>query len=975
MTVSFRCSTRLITIAAVISILSTFARSANYVQTEAMLTGNEIHAFQDAGQNVAVVLGDFRLELIGERTIVARDGVVWINSHPSGPTERHDITVYAEGGATLIDSDGTERSAEKIVVTFHSEGRFSAEGLLTDRPLVNFPLYLRAKEARSAPRRELTSPRLEVRKPDVPATDEIVVGESDSNAPADAADEPVFIQPTGTDDSDVTPKPVEPKVELIPQHVEFSADDDVSTEMTDTGRITIIKGNVYVSIGGPQSAEFIELRSDAAVIFSQPGAKKQADIRFPMSTDLEGFGKQNESVTGVYLEGDVVISRGERFFRAPAAYYDLVKDRAIILEPVFRTVQEQRNIPVYIRAREARVLSAREMWFADAHVTTSDFYTPSYAMASRTAYIEDQTPYDELGKKIGEQKWHAKMKHATFRIRNVPVFYLPRTQGSLEQGNTSLRKVSMGKNGDFGWGVQTQWHLFRMLGLVKPTGFKGVINFDIQEYGVSHGIDMEYARDTFSGYHKAYLAQNNRKDDFGSERENIETPDVRGRLLMRHKQILPRDWQLQFELSYVCDRNFMEKYFPDEFFAGKEQETLLYAKKQKDNWAVTSLMQYRVNRFLTQTESYPDLELFLLGEPLLGDRLVFFHESRVGAKRFRPANWTKIDDSDTFGRFDIRDELQIPLKLGDARITPYVTGRATYWTDEPDWLAMFGVDGQRENSRPYGQVGVRATTDIWRVFPNVQSRLWDVHGIKHVITPQATGFVASSHGVYPYELFPMDHDVEGIERTSGGVFSVYQRLQTKRGIGADRRTVDWMRLNLSAGFYNNQADHTPSVGRFSTYRPENSVDRNHINTEYFWNISDATALIAKANYDIEDERLAKGNIGFAVQRSPRLSYLAGCRYIDDADSAVGTFGVNYQINKKYSISAFEQYDFAFRNGRNISSTVAVTRKWSRWYSAFVFSYDSGQNEATMLINFWPEGLPEVSLGGAKLGLLGSSSDN
>ncbi len=532
----------------------------------------------------------------------------------------------------------------------------------------------------------------------------------------------------------------------------------------------------------------------------------------------------------------------------------------------------------------------------------------------------------------------------------------------------------MGKNGDFGWGVQTQWHLFRMLGVVKPTGFKGLMNFDVQEYGVSNGIDLEYARDKFSGYHKAYVVQNNRKDDFGTERENIETSDIRGRLLMRHKQILPRDWQLQFELSYICDRNFLEKYFPDEFFAGKEQETLLYAKKQKDNWAVTSLLQYRINRFETQTESYPDIELFLLGEPLLGDRLVLFHESRVGAKRFRPANFTKIDDSDIFGRFDIRDELQFPIKLGDARITPYATGRATYWTDEPD-LTSLGIDGQRENYRPYGQVGVRATTDIWRVFPNVQSRIWDVHGIKHIITPQATGFLASSHGVYPNELFPMDHDVERIERTSGAVFNVYQRLQTKRGAGADRQTVDWMRLNLSAGFYNNKTDHTRSVGRFSTYRPENSVDRNHINGEYFWNISDATALIAKANYDIDDKRLGTGSIGFAVQRSPRLSYLAGCRYIDAADSAVGTFGVNYQINKKYSISAFEQYDFAFRDGRNLSSTVAITRKWSRWYSSFVFSYDSSQNEATMLINFWPEGVPEVSLGGAKLGLLGSSSDN
>jgi len=222
----------------------------------------------------------------------------------------------------------------------------------------------------------------------------------------------------------------------------------------------------------------------------------------------------------------------------------------------------------------------------------------------------------------------------------------------------------------------------------------------------------------------------------------------------------------------------------------------------------------------------------------------------------------------------------------------------------------------------------------------------------------------------------MDPDIEGhLERTSGLALNLYQRLQTKRGPAENRHTVDWMRLNLSLGLYDNHRDEVPSDGRFFAYRPEYSLDRNHLNAEYFWHISDATTLLADMNYDLDDKQFARGNLGLAVQRDPRLRYYLGVRYIDDVDSAVGTFGVNYKINRKYSISVFEQYDFAFDDGQNLSTSVTITRKLPRWYAAFTFNYDSSDDELTLLITFWPEGIPEVRLGGAKLSLLGKSDEN
>ena len=344
---------------------------------------------------------------------------------------------------------------------------------------------------------------------------------------------------------------------------------------------------------------------------------------------------------------------------------------------------------------------------------------------------------------------------------------------------------------------------------------------------------------------------------------------------------------------------------------------------------------------------------------------------------------TPLDDfsSGCFARLDMREEVDLPMHVGAINIVPYGVGRATYWGDKwPNSLSQDGVTWRRavdrESCRPYGQVGVKANTHVWAVFESAESRLWDIHRLKHIITPEVIAFLASSHNVYPEELFPLDPGIEEhLERTSGMALNLYQRLQTKRGPVRDRRTVDWMRLNLSLGVYDNHSDTVPSDGRSFWSRPEYSLGRNHLNAEYFWSISDATMLLADANYDMDDKRLGKGNIGLAVQRDPRLRYYAGMRYIDDLDTAVGTLGVNYKINRKYSVSFFEQYDFAFDSGKNLATSLTITRKLPRWYAEFTISFDQSDDDLTLLVTFWPEGIDEVRIGAGKLSLLGSSDKN
>ena len=944
------------------------AEQPEYIQEDAKIYGKEIHAFPDDGRNVTVVLGDFYLT-VGDRVLGGRDAVLWVRTYRFGRATRHEMTVYIWGDARVSEPAKGTTTDREMLVTLRFQGQLGTAGEISRKPLTDFPLYRRAKAAlqesiHPTPGKKADKPvhhpppDLVVRDPGATTRPKPKPGRKRKPKPKEA--------PPKTPLAGKKPQAVKP-----PQPVTLEAG-KFSSRMKGQTRITIAKDGVYLSQGNPHSDLFLELRSQAGVIFSVPQGKKKLpkkDTRSPLSPQLGSgaLGGGRETVTGVYLEGDVIISRGERTLSGSVAYYDFITDRAIILDVVFRTIQEQRNIPIWLRATEARLLSARESWFKDAKVSTSDFHTPTYHVGAKSTYVFDQTKYDEDGVRLSEYTWLTKMKHATLNIRGVPVAYSPYTRETFTDGHTALRKLQVGRDSDYGAGVQTEWHLFRLLGLVQPSGFKGVFSFDLYQRQVAAGVDLKYARQTYTGYSKIEgLLDQEQSDDFGQAVRNVDAPPQRGRVLARHKQFLPEDWQLQFELSYLCDRNYLRQFHPDEFRAGKEQETLLYAKKQRDNWAFDALLKYRINRFQEYSESLPDVGLYLIGEPLWGDRLTFYSESHAGVQRYRYPNDTKRDDSGFFDRLDTRQEIAVPLRAGPVNLMPYAVGRLTHWGKTP---------ADSGELRPYGQVGAKANIHIWRVYNDIESRLWDVHRLKHVMTPEVAALVSGSGNVRPVDLYPMDSDIEGIDGLGGAVLALRNVLQTKRGPAGDRKNVDWMRLDLSLGFYGNTDAPVPSDGRFFWYRPEHSLGRNHLNMDYQWQISDTTLFEAYWNYDLDRGIFGRAGASLAVRRSPRLSYLLGLRAVHDMNSTVGTVGVNYQLNRKYTLSLFEQYDFDYRDGRNVSTTFTITRRLPRWYVAVSLQYDEIDDEMTAYLTIWPEGVPDLKIGTGRMSVLGRSSEN
>jgi hypothetical protein len=136
--------------------------------------------------------------------------------------------------------------------------------------------------------------------------------------------------------------------------------------------------------------------------------------------------------------------------------------------------------------------------------------------------------------------------------------------------------------------------------------------------------------------------------------------------------------------------------------------------------------------------------------------------------------------------------------------------------------------------------------------------------------------------------------------------------------------------------------------------------------------------MADIKWDLDKGHCDLWNIGFAIDRSPRLSYYIGMRYINELDSNTITFGAKYKINKKYTVSFFEQYDFRTNDGQNLGTRMTIVRRFPRWNVGLTLMFDqrySGSDEYGAMLSIWHAGIPEAYITSGTLQLLNQSDKN
>ena len=944
-----------------------------FISRDLHLAGRELISYQLSPGGHTLVFQDGFSMSIGANHFSSDSAVVWLVSVPIESRGRvridYQATVYLQGNVSVKKAEGAK--AAGLTQVMLEEGRamvvrFGIRGdvfITADKRQIADPrgleLYAKALAVVTA-EVGVPVPELPVEKVRPERPPEEVVIEPEEKKPRFRY--PVNISPVGKE----------------PLRFESAK--------VDGADVATVISRFYLWQKQDEEGGLLELQADNAVIFYS-GQELGAGEEQAGAEDILAKG----AISAIYMSGDVVMTKGQRTIRADEIYYDFDRKKALAINAVMRTFDEERAIPIYVRAEKLRQLAENQFAADNITLTTSEFYLPQISLNASSVIITDTTTIDEQKGRVSDSSYDAQMHDVRLKMYDKTIFYWPYVRSNLQRPDIPIKSAHVGYDSTWGALLETRWYLARLLGLQEPEGTESTFALDYYgKRGLGSGVEIDYAREDYFGRLLGYVIHDSGKDRLGrhSSRKNLKPPrELRGRFLWQHRHFLPYNWQLTTEVSYASDRNFIEGYYRSEFNVGKEQETLVHLKRIEDNWGLSFLGKARINNFVNKLEELPTAEFHWTGQSLFDDKLTFYSDSQVSRFRQRYASGgTPAGPQQFFTFMSTRNELDMPMAIGKTKVVPFVAGTLGYEDQLGFRTDIDGGAASRKDEVWYGETGVRVSPQsYWKVYPDVKSRLWDLDKLRHVIEPQlaAVSYIQS------------ESVIEQRDTLSVGIS---QRLQTKRGPADKQRTVDWMRLDMDVTWVNDSGSASagpdrfiwnrpfiPLVNRYGTMVPPQDrrssniygPRRNYFGADYIWRLSDTTAVLSDMNFDMQSGVVQQFNVGFSHLRWPDLSYYIGSRYLRRINNNFGekgsnafTFAATYVLDPRYTMVFSQQYDFDY--GANVRSDITLIRRYHRVYWGITYSADESLDRQAIVFSIWPEGVPELAIGPRRyMGLSGS----
>lgn len=948
------------------------------VLTEPPVLWDHIIGFSDG---VTISVGDNRLS--------GQEGFIWLSVQGTAslnPDERYyKAYVYLEGNV-LVEQGPRSRTTALEQATVQGADALATQFLVTGDmfSVAEYRTQASFASVRSEPlyQRGIAALSPLAFGPGIPKQARVPMSPVPSVGPTDKWTEP-------TSQSDVSGQALSPRAPDEPPGVRYpvhiaSVVEPMSeirvTPLSDGREVIIASGRFYLW-QQQGDGRIIEFMADNVVLYLE-------SEQFDLSAERVGSELWRGQIRTAYLSGNIVFTESDRTVRADEIFYDFRNQRALIVNASMRVFDEQRGIPVYLRAEKLGRVSETLFEGENIQLTSSEFYLPQVSVnASRMILLTEEHSVEQRdpGDTDRARTYDARLYDIDARYENFTFFGWPHLRTDFVRPDMPLSRIRVGNDSEFGTFLETRWHLARLLGWKEPPGLDSRFALDyFSKRGVGTGVEAEYKRDDAFGDFTGYIMTDRGEDDLGRipSRRNLDPGrDTRGRFSFRHRQYLPDDWQLTVETSYISDRHFLEWMYRDEFYTEKEQETLVYLKRIWDNQAFSILGKVRINDFQEYTEELPTVEYHRTGQSFWDHHLTWYNSTQVSRMRER---FDEDDNAPGNGEFYnyvyTRNEVDMPLTLGMFKIVPFAAG--SYGFEDRDSFAadLRGNQTGRENSVFLGETGVRGSTMFWKEDRTAQSAFWNVNGLRHIITPY---FETAMYQ-------PSDSAIDMRDYVHVGAS---QRWQTRRG-EENVQIVDWMRLDVNGTWVRDGAD--SSIGPMNSYGPawfvyhnpsipflvrRNSpyygVARDTLAADYEWRVSDTFTLLSDANYDLQSGHLQQMNIGMSRYVYPDISYYLGSRYlrpllvnIDTNDDGIfdirerGSHSVigaiTWQMTPRYTMTFAQEYNFDF--GHNIRSDLTIIRQYHRMFYALSLSVDESLKRNMVMFSVWPQGVSELGVG-------------
>jgi hypothetical protein len=753
--------------------------------------------------------------------------------------------------------------------------------------------------------------------------------------------------------------------------------------LPDGRKAATVSGRFYLWQKRDEEGRLLEFLADRAVIY-YAGDSLNRSRPGPGGNEIA-----SGTIEAVYLAGNIVMTEGEMTIRADEIYYDFLRQQALVVHGELRTFSPSRSLPIYIRAETLRRINETTFEGEQVELTDSEFYLPQLSVHAARMLLVTSEQIEERQQQAAQPQPQATLEDVSFRYGKTSLWKWPRIQTNFARPDFPLSRLRVGNDNEFGTAVETRWDLARLLGTAQSEGTDAQLALDyFSDRGVGAGVESEYRHPNSFGELLGYVMSYRGTDDLGregSDRRNLDPEqDTRGRFSWRHRTYLPDDWQLTLEVGYLSDRYFQEWMYRGEFYTDKPQETLLHLKQIKDNWAFSVLGKVRINDFESTVEELPTVEYHRKGQSFWNHQLTFYSDTSVGRLRNRYDEdlSSPATDEDFYTLAYTRNEVDWPLMLGTVKTVPFAA--ATFAFEDHDELNL-DLDGTpvAPEDKPFlGEYGVRMSTMFWKTDPSVQSRLWDLNGIRHLVKPHVEA------------VFYEDNSPAVAMRNMYNI-GLSQRWQTHRGPEGRQESVDWFRWDLNATWVDDEAEEDiDPLGRYGPagflfhdsaiplrIRRTNSffgLVRDTLQSEMEWKVSDTMTVLSEQNYDLDSGQVQQLDVGISRYVYPELSYYLGSRYLRPVLVNLPSEGIHeegshslvaaltYSLGTRYTAVLAQEYNFEY--GKTVRSELTLIRRYHRLFYGLSFSLDESLDRQFVSLSIWPQGVKELAIGRRYMGM-------
>ena len=782
---------------------------------------------------------------------------------------------------------------------------------------------------------------------------------------------------------------------------------------TGTEWIAVITSGVNLVVDGVDPAGPLDLSADRLVLWTRGQGQP----------DLDGAAAQAADVPlELYLEGNVVFRQGQRVIEAASMFYDVPRSNGVITGATVLTPVDNYSGAIRLRADVLRQVD-RSRFLADrSGLTSSRLGVPSWEFRSRQIeFTDEQVPLvgpggqplvdAATGEPTVEHQQFVTSRGNTVTVGGVPILWWPVLATNARKPTFYINNAQFKNDQIFGAQLLTSWDAFQVFGWRRPPD--GVDwDFDVDYLslrGPGGGTSLLYNRPDFlwlgtpaSGDLDAWFVGDTGIDNLGLYRRDFTYPGYpdrtfRGRSFWRHRQDVGGGWQARATAGWISDMNFLEEFYEAEWEEGYEQRTWLDLRRPIENRELRLLTSVRVDPFFTQSEWWPRLDHYWLGQPLVRDAVSWYQHTGLSYVRQQLPQtptagqglniWTTLPyENNVIGeRLATRHELDLPFQAGPVKIVPYALGELAHWGEALD---------QSPIDRAYGQVGIRSSLPMWRADNDVESRLWNVHGLAHKVVFEAEfAYTQSTQSVDQFPLYDqIDDDAinqyrrnipywdygavpgQAIPLAAPFVFgpdskydprsylvrrgmagwvtgpteiaddltafrvAARQRWQTKRGPVGNRRIIDWITFDVDGEFFPVSAQNFGQVMGLWQY-------------DFRWHVGDRTTVLSTADVDFFTGGQQLYTVGALLNRTPRGSFYIGFnQFGGPIEASVLAGSYTYRMSPKWASSFGTAIDL---NGRNIGQQFQIVRIGESFLMTFGFNVDYSRNNVGVTFNLEP----------------------